>query len=48
MQRAELIFTSDGSNTREDVRGVAGVAAATPFFQVLFHKLGPKIKKKIL
>ena len=33
---------------REDVRGVAGVAAATPFFQVLFHKLGPKIKKKNL
>ena len=28
---------------REDVRGVAGVAAATPFFQVLLHKLGPKI-----
>ena len=28
---------------REDVRGVAGVAAATPFFHVLFHKLGPKI-----
>ena len=25
---------------REDVRGVA---AATPFFQVLLHKLGPNI-----
>ena len=34
--------------SREDFRGVAGVAVATPFFQVLFHKLGPKFKKKIL
>ena len=32
--------------SREDARGVAGVAAATPKFQVLLYKMVLKISKK--
>ena len=34
--------------SREDARGVAGVAAATPKFQVLLYKMVLKISKKNL
>ena len=35
-------------NTREGVRGVAGVALATPFFRFYFIKLSKKILKIVL